>query len=91
MLDKGLVFRFLEEGGWKPGIMKKERKKWVWREKSFEELQEYGIRISSVSWFTFSAILTVWRIYLRFLVNVSVMSAEVIPPSGLGTQWGRDA
>jgi hypothetical protein len=67
MLDKGLVFRFPDKRGWKPGMMKKEGKNWVWKEKSFEELQEdYDIHlVLSVSWFTSSAVFTDWRIYLR--------------------------
>ena len=36
-----------------------------------------------MSWFTSSAILTVWRIYLRLLVDVSVIHVEVIPCQGL--------
>jgi len=48
-LDKGLVFRFPHtKGGWKPGMMKKEGKNWVWKEKSFEELREdYDIHLLS--------------------------------------------
>jgi hypothetical protein len=66
MLDKGLVFRFPDGRSWKPGMMKKEGKNWVWKEKSFEELrEEYDIHLLSVSWFTSSAVFTVWRIYLN--------------------------
>src|SRR5258708_7187611 len=84
-LDRGLVFRLREEAtrtSWKPGMMKREGAKWVWKERSFEELREYGIHLSRVSWFTSSAVLTVWRIYRRLLVDVSAISVEVIPPSG---------
>jgi hypothetical protein len=66
MLDKGLVFRFPDRRGWKPGMMKKEGKNWVWKEKFFDELREdYDIHLAlSVSLFTFSAVFTIWRIYL---------------------------
>jgi len=95
-LDKGLVFRLRKEAagtGWKPGMMRREGAKWVWKEKSIEELREYDIHLSRVSWFTSSAVLTVWRIYHRLLVDVSVIRIEVTHRrlSGLGTRWGRDA
>jgi len=84
-LDRGLVFRLRKEAtgtGWAPGMMKREGTKWVWKEKSFEELREYGIHLLSVSLFTSSAVLTVWRIYRRVLVDVSAINVEVIPPPG---------
>ncbi|KIM38323.1 hypothetical protein M413DRAFT_447825 [Hebeloma cylindrosporum] len=47
MLDKGLVFRLIsEESEWKPGMMKREGSKWVWKEKSVEELRKHDIHLS---------------------------------------------
>jgi len=48
-LDRGLVFRLREEEtrtSWKPGMMRREGAKWVWREKSIEEFRQYGIYLS---------------------------------------------
>lgn len=47
-LDKGLVFRLRKEATgtrWRPGMMKRDGAKWIWKEKSIEELREYDIHL----------------------------------------------
>jgi len=48
-LDKGLVFRECNpyrHTHCKPGIMEKEGSKWVWKEKSLEQLEAYDISLT---------------------------------------------
>ena len=49
---KGLVFRLREGPGkaevWKPGVIRKSGSYWIWKEKSIEELREYGIHLPQV-------------------------------------------
>jgi hypothetical protein len=50
-MHKGLVFRLREvpdEDKWRPGIMEQDGSRWVWKEKSIEELRAYDIHLSKV-------------------------------------------
>jgi hypothetical protein len=51
-MAKGLVFRLREGPGkatkWKPGVITKDGSRWVWKEKSVEELGEYDIQLPQV-------------------------------------------
>ncbi|KAJ7731134.1 hypothetical protein DFH07DRAFT_781359 [Mycena maculata] len=48
-IDLGLAFRVVGPSGtssWKPGLMGKEKGKWVWKERSIQELALHGISLS---------------------------------------------
>jgi hypothetical protein len=52
-MERGLVFRMGREwSGWRPGVMNRVDNKWVWGEKSLEELRGYGIELVRVSFVT---------------------------------------
>lgn len=47
-VEKGLVFRSVNLSGqlWIPGLINKKGTKWVWKQKSVEELQNQGIDLT---------------------------------------------